>query len=162
MARATDRLLKHPPFIDDLVGLVPEVVRHDPQMRALPRLDLVLVVPDGLRFTGPELPLVDSHAIGFEPSILGPPDDRVDVARRPFRLPRPLDLGELDRVEPLTHLGGRLTRRDPFKDLPDDQGLLGIDLVVERPLGGLGLRRRHGTPALVADDRVAHRGPAGP
>ena len=56
MAGTANRLLENASLVDHLVGPVPEVIRHDPQMQALPRLDLVLVVPDVLRFAGPQLP----------------------------------------------------------------------------------------------------------
>jgi len=48
MVGTADRLLEHTPAIDHLVGLVQEVVGHDPQVQALPRLNLVVVVPNKL------------------------------------------------------------------------------------------------------------------
>ena len=162
MAGTANRLLENATLVDDLVGPVPEVIRHDPQMRTLPCLNLVLVVPDVLGFAGPQLSLRLLLAEGLEAPVDRAADDRVDVARRPLRLSRPLGLRELDRVEPFADLGRRLAGGDPFEDLADDHRLLLVDDVEERALGGLGLRRRQGRPTLVPDHRVPDGGTTGP
>jgi hypothetical protein len=135
MARTANRLLENPSLVDDLVRLVLEVIRQDPQMWTFPRLNLVLVVPDVFRLPSPQLQLGLLLAKGLEAPVDRAADDRVDVARRPFRLPGPRRLRELDRVEPLAHLGRRFARRDPLEDLADDRRLRFIDLVADFGLG---------------------------
>jgi hypothetical protein len=69
---------------------------------------------------------------------------------------------------PAVHFGCRahfscpLALGDPLEDLADHHRLFLVDLVVERPLRRLGLRRRHRRPPLVADDRIADGGAASP
>jgi hypothetical protein len=48
MAGTANRLLENATLVDRLVGPEPEVIRHDPPVRTLPCLNLVLVVPDVL------------------------------------------------------------------------------------------------------------------
>lgn len=43
VARAADRLLEAPTSLDDLIGPVREVGRHDPRVRALPCVFFLLV-----------------------------------------------------------------------------------------------------------------------
>lgn len=68
MACTADRLLEDPPLVDHGIGLVPERIRHDPQVLALASLHLVGIVPDVFRLSRSQLPLrrLDAEGLRFQ------------------------------------------------------------------------------------------------